>query len=590
MAYIDMNSIHFYQPSRICSVSQNNSVCPPCDNSFSVDGTGQKLLETQHRNQLNTVQGPCEKIDNFALPAPNSEVTIDDQAGNLGMMQVLIIKIIVSELTGVVGLTKTNQNHQNSDDKNDQGFNIESLSSIEELLSSTKWEENSTKANLSPGYMSKPCNQLTLIGDTSILDSRQTKLDHNEAQPNLLNYDESDGVRPKPKSSSIAFNIDSMDESQNASLSGLETGSDPIASISLTDDGGLYCDVEKGPPSFKELEKSVPDTFYELSIPLECHKLPQDEKDTESSYPLRSDESDEQSCDTSMGPSNDLKMKDANDDKHDNDSNSSSGDSSDYSGSSDGSNYNGNNDGSVYNDKSDSSDSSDGSSESNENPIDTTIMKRRRLCLPGQNNSNPTDFFQQRLRSDRHFLTTPPVRRRIDGDALLSEYHHHKSLGSGHYHCSPKPSVNFSSNADETTSTSSVGCQEWPVHGILKGTRIGPEIIYNLEFSLDCFDQPHSITSPFQSTRSRSELEISAKSANGVAVSKKSNRTSPNRKQRTLFTEEEDNLLIHLREEKNMSWKRIEGSFPRRTRGSLAGHYYTKLNPPVSIDKKRRRK
>lgn len=49
------------------------------------------------------------------------------------------------------------------------------------------------------------------------------------------------------------------------------------------------------------------------------------------------------------------------------------------------------------------------------------------------------------------------------------------------------------------------------------------------------------------------------------------------------FTQEEDALLVDLKETKNLTWKQIADFFPGRTSGTLQVRYCTKLKAKTSV-------
>ncbi|KAF2175201.1 hypothetical protein K469DRAFT_684393 [Zopfia rhizophila CBS 207.26] len=99
---------------------------------------------------------------------------------------------------------------------------------------------------------------------------------------------------------------------------------------------------------------------------------------------------------------------------------------------------------------------------------------------------------------------------------------------------------------------------EWPIQGFLRRKKNGH---YAIEFSLNhCH---HQLPPPVDSV-------------------KQAQRPRPR------FTAEEDALLIELKEEQGLPWKRIRKRFPGRTVGSLQVHYSTKLKDRTAVRRRRR--
>ncbi|KAI9777289.1 MAG: hypothetical protein M1816_004807 [Peltula sp. TS41687] len=115
--------------------------------------------------------------------------------------------------------------------------------------------------------------------------------------------------------------------------------------------------------------------------------------------------------------------------------------------------------------------------------------------------------------------------------------------------------------------------EEWPVRGFLKRKRIGSEELFTMEFTLDQFR--HQLPSPASSDKSwRTSTDMKTRTTGAQFKTLR----------RTRFTEEEDELLIDLKENRNFTWEQIKCCFPGRTTGTLQVHYCTKLKSLRSDD------
>lgn len=87
-----------------------------------------------------------------------------------------------------------------------------------------------------------------------------------------------------------------------------------------------------------------------------------------------------------------------------------------------------------------------------------------------------------------------------------------------------------------------------------------------MEFTLD--QLRHQLPSPVSSNKSQwtsTNMKTHAAGAQSKTV------------RRTRFTKEEDERLMDLKENRNLTWAQIKCSFPGRTIGALQVHYCTRL-------------
>lgn len=148
-------------------------------------------------------------------------------------------------------------------------------------------------------------------------------------------------------------------------------------------------------------------------------------------------------------------------------------------------------------------------------------------------------------------------------------------------------SSNVSSQGTATTlSDSSQESQEIPIRGFLTLKTSQSGILYCLQFSQEVLPFP---------------LEVEQRQAITSSVSRSSDNTdcerpplrkrAPSRPGRhSTFSQEDDELLIQLKEEDKLPWAEIAEYFPERSNGSLQVHYCTKLKRRSKTSKKSKKR
>jgi hypothetical protein len=147
-------------------------------------------------------------------------------------------------------------------------------------------------------------------------------------------------------------------------------------------------------------------------------------------------------------------------------------------------------------------------------------------------------------------------------------------------------------SAMESTPATNAEYQEWPLQGCLKHTRIGNEILYNLEFSLKHLPELLELSIPPQGLNAGSDRETSARPARFSSAASRAKTPRPAlrpQSKRPPFTPAEDARLVNMKESQGLSWKQIVCAFPGRSVGTLQVHYSTKLKTRASTSRKRRR-
>ncbi|KFY96757.1 hypothetical protein V500_02307 [Pseudogymnoascus sp. VKM F-4518 (FW-2643)] len=216
----------------------------------------------------------------------------------------------------------------------------------------------------------------------------------------------------------------------------------------------------------------------------------------------------------------------------------------------------------------------------------------------------------------------PPIRRkrrRRESDATETatrkKAHTRSSTTAQAQTCATRGSTVSRSSPDDAEPNLGADYQEYPLQGFLKCVRIGRETTYNLEFrlldlpdSFNYYDLPDSFKPSIglhisNSTSSREPVGGSAHSRvcahakrSPPAVKKQRKRpplgerivSRPNR--HPTYSEEDDELLIQLKEDDKLPWDEIAEYFPERTKGTLQVHYCTKLKNRSQTSKYKRRK
>jgi len=171
-----------------------------------------------------------------------------------------------------------------------------------------------------------------------------------------------------------------------------------------------------------------------------------------------------------------------------------------------------------------------------------------------------------RHRARRHRRSPSPTSSASDSDSSsYSPSHVNKKL--------PLPTKNNRHRRNSLPSTDSsvvqaasvdTEYQEWPFQGLLKRAKIGGQLSYRVEFSLDFSRQDAPLTGPLQPNSSRLPK--------GAAPNKRPARAAC---KNSKFTLEEEEILVDLKENQGLAWKDIKLRFPKRSLGSLQVRYST---------------
>ncbi|KFY28425.1 hypothetical protein V493_02941 [Pseudogymnoascus sp. VKM F-4281 (FW-2241)] len=189
-------------------------------------------------------------------------------------------------------------------------------------------------------------------------------------------------------------------------------------------------------------------------------------------------------------------------------------------------------------------------------------------------------------------------RRRIDSDATEAatrkKVHTRPSTIAQAQTCTTRGSTVSRGSPDDAESVLDADYQEYPLRGFLKCVRIGRETTYNLEFRL--LDLPDSFrpsiglhisnsTSSGESVGGSTHPGVCASHAKRSRPALQKQRKRPPLRERVVsrpdrhptYSEDDDELLIQLKEDDKLPWDEIAKYFPKRTKGSLQVHYTTKL-------------
>jgi len=162
--------------------------------------------------------------------------------------------------------------------------------------------------------------------------------------------------------------------------------------------------------------------------------------------------------------------------------------------------------------------------------------ERQRLSVFNRGGSTSKRATKHRAQQRRRALSMHESNR---STAPISDYRKRQTLLRGRRRYARRSSsAGSTSNCGNAASKVALNAdtEEWPIRGFLRRKEDG---LYTIEFS-------HQLPSPIDSA------EWSRKPRANIR-----------------FTKEEDQLLIDLKEKRNLSWERIKASFPGRTVGSL---------------------
>lgn len=121
--------------------------------------------------------------------------------------------------------------------------------------------------------------------------------------------------------------------------------------------------------------------------------------------------------------------------------------------------------------------------------------------------------------------------------------------------------------------------EEWPFHGFLKSTRIGPNTTFNLEFHLVDVPEHLELPAPFKLLCNNHQLSTQFRIPHSTITHSKTRNLKlvPPRK-RAPWTPEEDATLVKMRQEENRSWEDISVALPSHPLGSIQVRYSTKFS------------
>jgi hypothetical protein len=134
-----------------------------------------------------------------------------------------------------------------------------------------------------------------------------------------------------------------------------------------------------------------------------------------------------------------------------------------------------------------------------------------------------------------------------------------------------------------TSSDSPLESHEIPIRGSLTLQTFQSRIVYCLKFSQEELPfsleigQAQSISSPSGGVKDTER-----------PTSRKRIGSRPGR--HSTYSEDDDELLIQLKEKEKLPWDKIAEHFPERTKGTLQVRYYTKLKNPSQTSKYKKRK
>jgi hypothetical protein len=121
--------------------------------------------------------------------------------------------------------------------------------------------------------------------------------------------------------------------------------------------------------------------------------------------------------------------------------------------------------------------------------------------------------------------------------------------------------------------------EEFAFHGLLKCTRIGEDMTYNIQFTLPLISEllkPPINPEALAICSSREALSKSRVAAKNIAHSKKHQAPSQLVQKRFPWTTEEDAILLKMKDKGNCSWEEICVALPNHTSGSIQVRYSTR--------------
>jgi hypothetical protein len=131
--------------------------------------------------------------------------------------------------------------------------------------------------------------------------------------------------------------------------------------------------------------------------------------------------------------------------------------------------------------------------------------------------------------------------------------------------------------------------EEWPLHGFLKHTRIGSTTSFNLQFHLTHVPERLELSGLSEVLRSSIETSAQYQTSHSTAAHSKTRHVkSRHPTKRILWTKEEDETLVKMKEEDGCSWEEISDALPSRTPGAIQVRYFTKFRSSGARSRKHR--
>ncbi len=129
-------------------------------------------------------------------------------------------------------------------------------------------------------------------------------------------------------------------------------------------------------------------------------------------------------------------------------------------------------------------------------------------------------------------------------------------------------------------STPTAEYHEWACQSVLKRTRIGDQITYDIEIQLlNAPEHLHrSILSKAFALRPDKETSIKAATPRNTGAHSQVRPAAVRAKRKRVpWTPEDDAVLREMKEEENCSWEEIHSQLSHHTLGSIQVHYSTKI-------------
>ena len=231
-------------------------------------------------------------------------------------------------------------------------------------------------------------------------------------------------------------------------------------------------------------------------------------------------------------------------------------------------------------------DTDDVADEEDEEDEDPRPAKRRKLPLVSAKEAlKPAREQKPKLDVRRPCRLTSPTFMQLEMDDRQSQIEDPK-LADDERHNTSSPS-----QSPTAESVLAAEYEEWPLRGFLKRTRVGSTTSFNLEFHLTYVPEHLELSGLSQPLRTSIRSSAPHQTSQSAAAYSKTRHVKPRHpRKHFLWTKEEDETLVKMKEEDGCSWEAIAAKLPIRTSGAVQVRYSNKFGGARSRECRRPRR